>query len=173
MTSPALRQFCNSTQYRDLRISSSLRQERNINNPSTCLHMTGAKTMKTFYIRLIKELLKRHYERKEILIVCRDIKPFFDYLRNDPCVKSIRGILPHHVRDYADRLKRSCTATTPFMTVLETNDKLCALKMFCLQIFIAGLHPRDYSADIGFIDLPARKNNSYQQFRSKETGWKR
>jgi hypothetical protein len=110
--------------------------------------------MKKFYIRLIKELLKRHYERKEIRIVCRDIKPFFDYLQTMPFVKSVRGIMPHHVRDYADRLKRSCTATTPFMTVLESNNKLCALKMFCLQMFISGLLPRDYAADIGFIELP-------------------
>jgi hypothetical protein len=156
MTSSALRQLCNSKQYRDLRISSSLRQERNI---------IGGFFMKKFYLRLIKELLKRHYERKEILIICRDIKPFFDYLRNDPCVKSIRGILLHHVRDYADMIKRSCTATTTFMSVLEANNKLNALKMFCLQLFIAGLFHSDYSADIGFIEFPNRKNDSYQQFQ--------
>jgi hypothetical protein len=121
--------------------------------------------MKTFYIRFIKELRRRDYQRKEIRSLCRDIKPFFDYLQRFPSVKSIRGIMPHHVRDYADMIKRSCTATTTFMTVLENNNKLCALKMFCLQMLIAGLLPRDYAADIGFIDLPDRKNNSYQQFR--------
>jgi hypothetical protein len=133
--------------------------------------MTGEKIMKTFYIRLIKELFKRHYERKEIRIVCRDIKPFFDYLKIFPYVKSVRGIMPHHVKDYADMIKHSCTKTAAFMTVLENNNKLCALKMFCLQMFIAGLHPRDYAADIGFIDLPDRKTNSYQQFQNRGTGW--
>jgi hypothetical protein len=145
--------------------------------PRTYLHIIGEKIMKTFYIRLIKEMLRRNYERREIRTVCRDIKPFFDYLQSFPFVKGVRGIMPHHVRDYADMVKRSCTPTTTFMTVLSANDKLCALKMFCIQMFIAGLLPRDYAADIGFIKLPARKNTStstsYQQFQNMGKLWNR
>lgn len=114
--------------------------------------------MKLFYLRFIKELLKRQYGRKEIRCLCRDIKPFFDYLSNDPCVKTIRGIRLHHIRYYTDMIKRSCTATTTFMTVLDANNRLCAVKMFCLQIFIAGYFPRDYTDNAGFIEFPGRDN---------------
>ena len=116
--------------------------------------------MKRFYLRFIKELLKRRYERKEIRRFCRDIKPFFDYLSNDPCVKTIRGVKLHHVRNYTDRIKHSCTATTTFMTVLDANNRLCAVKMFCLQMFTAGYIPRDYAENIGFIEFPSRNKTT-------------
>jgi hypothetical protein len=116
--------------------------------------------MGILYLRFVKELLKRRYERKEIRRLCRDIKPFFDYLRDDPCVKSVRGVRLHHVRDYADRVKSSCTATAAFMTVLDANDKLNAVKMFCLQMFIAGLLPRDYADFVGCVEFPKPGRNN-------------
>lgn len=148
-----------------MNLTSSLRRERNINR--AFIKEKKEQTMRHFYIRFIRELLCRNYNRNEIRLVCRDIKPFFDYLGNVAHVKSIKGIRFFHIKEYADIIKHSCTASTTLMTVLDGNGKLDALKMFCLQMFVAGVFPDDYANNIGYIEYPRTRR---QNERNKGTG---
>lgn len=76
-----------------------------------------------------------------------DIRPFFNYLRT----RAITDITPEHVRAYVALVKAACLDPTSFNAVAATNDKICAVKMFCIQMYVADKLPRDYAQDIGFL----------------------
>ena len=110
--------------------------------------------MKTFYIRFIKELLKRHYRPKDIRSLYTDVTPFFIHIVSVKNIYTIKEIKPEHVTEYCDSVRASITGLNSFWPVLHANNKLCAVRMFCLQMFIAGVLPSDYSIHAGFIDIP-------------------
>jgi L-rhamnose isomerase len=88
----------------------------------------------------------------------RDIHPFFGYIAHGD-TGGHNQISPELVQSYVAAVKASCLDTGVFYAVLAVNDKICAVKMFCLQMFIAGRLPEDYADNIGFIELPKRQSH--------------
>jgi len=110
--------------------------------------------MRDYYIKFTKELTRRGYGRADIRRLLAYIRPFFEYLDTATANTSTGTVTPGHVCAYVAQVKSACPAGTSMEAVLEANNRLVAVRMFCLQMFVAGYLPHDYSNGIDYIDLP-------------------
>ena len=117
--------------------------------------------MTTLFILFIKELFRRRYPRKDIRLLCKEIKPFFEYLVEHG-VHTIKDITASHVKAYAEITTQSCSIYNKedvFITMLTADGRLCAVRMFCLQMYIAGRLPMDWSCHAPFIEFAGSFRN--------------
>ena len=177
ITSSALRHLCKSMQALVLSVTSSLRQKNakavdfySLQNKlpedinmllyttltegiPTDTGISATMPMNPWQGAFLLELLHRGYSTRDILEFLRNIQPFITYLEyvNE---YGITGIEPEHIQAYVAQQKTLCHAACSARTVLFTNKRIAAIKMFCLQMVIAGKLPYDYAADIDLVAMP-------------------
>ena len=114
---------------------------------------SAAASMNPWKGAFLIELLHRGYSATDILKLLENIQPFIVYLEYVNQY-GITGIEPEHIHAYVAQQKALCCAASCARTVLVTNKRITAIKMFCLQMVIAGKLPYDYAADIDLVAMP-------------------
>jgi hypothetical protein len=141
--------------YKEIDTTSSLRRERNINNPRTCIQNRNGKGIGNLCILFMECLLKRGIRDKMVLQWCTDLRPFFEYLEERHGVTTVTCLKRRHVEAYAALVRTGYEAGgKKFTDALDANGLLSAVRLFCLYLLMAGVVGEDYGYAAPVIPYP-------------------
>ena len=142
--------------YKEIPITSSLRRERNINNPRTFSQKRNGKGLGSRCILFMESLVKREIRLPLVLQWCTDLRPFFDYLEERHGVTTITCLERRHVEAYAALVRTGYEAgEKTFTDAVDANGLLSAVRLFCLYLQSTGEIAEDYGYAAPVIPYPA------------------
>ena len=141
---------------KEIRTTSSLRQERNINNPRPCTQKRNGKGIGSLCILFMECLLKRGMLDKMVLQWCTDLRPFLEYIEDTHRITAIADLDRSHITAYAVMVRNEYEQQEQtFMNAADANDLLSAVRMFCIYLYSAGMTPEDYGHAAPVIPYPS------------------
>lgn len=141
----------------EIHTTSSLRRERNTNNPRNFLQKRNGRGIASLCILFMECLVKRDIPLPMVLRWCTDLRPFLEYIEDTYRITAIADLDRSHIEAYAATVYTGYEGQEKtFMNAADANDLLSSVRMFCLCLYVAGKIPEDYGCAAPVIPFPGK-----------------